>query len=379
MSRALRILVAHNVPKKRTGGMSRLMGLLHDQVVLAGHSVEYFCADDVPRWVRGFPARLAFPFYALQHAVRAARGGNPFDVINVHEPSGAAVSLLKWGAGSPHVVVTSYGIERRGWERLMEEVNLGREQLRLRTRLTYPATVLWQARVALKLADHVFCSNMEDFEYLKSRLHIAGSKITRIHSGADHLYASASQNRDYSRAERLLFSGTWLNRKGVLDLVPAVERLLGRYSNLRFVVLNPGVPEAKVKACFAKAANPRVSCIQAEPETGIACAIAAADIFVLPSLFEGTPLTLIEAMFGGLPIVTTDTCGMKDVIEDGRNGLLVPTRSPEAIVNAVERLFDNATLREQLGRAARSDAVKHYEWQSVAEPVRRLYEEICSG
>jgi glycosyltransferase involved in cell wall biosynthesis len=69
---------------------------------------------------------------------------------------------------------------------------------------------------------------------------------------------------------------------------------------------------------------------------------------------------------------------MKDVIEDGRNGLLSPIRSPEAIVAAVERLLGDSALRSRLGQAARAEALQTYNWQRVAEPVREVYERLCS-
>ena len=108
----------------------------------------------------------------------------------------------------------------------------------------------------------------------------------------------------------------------------------------------------------------------------MAAAFVAADLFVLPSLFEGTPLTLIQAMMSGLPVVTTSTCGMKDVIENQQNGLLVPIRSPQAIVTAIDALLANPSLRSRLGKAARADARAHYTWDRAAEPVVRAYETV---
>src|SRR5258708_39376569 len=108
MTRPLRILVAHSVSRQRTGGMSRLMSFAHDQLVAAGHSVDYFCAEDIPGWQKGQVARFGFPFMAFQHARRAAANGQRFDVVNIHEPSAAAVTWLKSMAGSPRVVVMSY-------------------------------------------------------------------------------------------------------------------------------------------------------------------------------------------------------------------------------------------------------------------------------
>ncbi len=379
MSRPLRILVAHNVLRQRTGGMSRIMGFIHDQLLLAGHSVDYFCAEDLPPSLNGRLSRFTFPAMVLRHAMTEARGQRPYDVVNVHEPSGAAISFFKRGAGRPRVVVTSHGVERRGWERLLEESSLKRDYVRPRSRFVYPATVLWQARLALATADHVFSLNAEDSEYLTSRFNIPADKVTRIYPGADNIYAEAGATRDYRRAQTLLFAGTWLKRKGVSDLVTAFTTLAVRHPELVLVVLNGGVPESEVRACFPEGIRSRVSCRQAEPEKGTADAMAAADIYLLPSLFEGTPLTLIEAMFEGMPIVTTATCGMKDVIKDGRNGLLTPIRSPEMIVTAVERLLGDPVLRARLGEAARAEALQSYNWQRVAEPVREVYERLCSS
>ena len=122
----MRILVAHNVPRARTGGMSRIMGFIHDRVVEAGYTVDYFCADDVPSCLKGCQARLVFPLLVRKRAVESARLGRPYDIINVHEPSSAPVSMLRGAMGSPKIVVTTHGVEKRGWKLAREELRLGR-------------------------------------------------------------------------------------------------------------------------------------------------------------------------------------------------------------------------------------------------------------
>jgi glycosyltransferase involved in cell wall biosynthesis len=129
-----------------------------------------------------------------------------------------------------------------------------------------------------------------------------------------------------------------------------------------------------VRAQFPERVRSRIECDTPGDEVGMARSFAAADVFLLPSLFEGTPLTLIQAMMSGLPIVTTATCGMKDVVADECTGLLVPIRSHESLVHALERLRVDGALRERLGRAARSHAITSYSWDRSAEPVLRAYE-----
>nr|MDQ3803827.1 glycosyltransferase family 4 protein [Acidobacteriota bacterium] len=118
--------------------------------------------------------------------------------------------------------------------------------------------------------------------------------------------------------------------------------------------------------------------LHAADDGAAARVFAGADAFVLPSLFEGTPLTLMEAMASGLPVITTATCGMKDVVRDGETGLLVPTRAPAQIVAAVERLMGDTCLRARVGRAAQREALEKYNWDRVATPVGEVYERLCA-
>jgi glycosyltransferase involved in cell wall biosynthesis len=377
--RPLRILVAHNVSRQPNGGMSRLMTFIHDRLADSGHVVDYFCAEDVPQTLSGRLSRFSFPILVLRHAARAAREGRPYDLVNVHEPSSAAMTAFKTQAGNPVVVVTSYGVERRGWHLALEELRLKRQAPSLKTRLLYPSTSLWQSTIGLRRADHIFCSNAEDLSFLCEQMNLPQSKITRIHSAADSVFSEAAQGRSYERCERLLFAATWRKNKGIEDLVPAFVALAARHPRLELIVLGGGVPADAVLEAFPPHVRGRIKCVQASSDAGTAAEFARADLFLLPSLFEGTPLTLIEAMASGLPIVTTATCGMKDVILDGVNGLLVPIRSPDAIVNAVERLLKDERLRAELGSNAREDALEKYTWKHVAAPVRVVYERLCEA
>src|SRR5207248_139338 len=181
---------------------------------------------------------------------------------------------------------------------------------------------------------------------------------------------------DYKRMETLLFAGTWTKRKGTTDLIASFSYLAARYPSLQLVVLGGGISEEAVRADFPRGIRTKVHCVNTANEEETAQAVAEADLYLLPSLFEGTPLTLLEAMMSGLPIVTTATCGMRDTIEHERNGLLVPIRSPECIINASKRLIENEELRARLGRAAQAEAKDKYTWERVAVPIQRVYERL---
>jgi len=355
------------------------MRFTHDQVEERGHEVHYLCAEDVPPSVRGPWGRFTFSFLVRSHIRASRRAGKPYDVVNVHEPSGLAVSALRKAGGFPRVVVTSHGLERRAWELAKEEARLGRQGPKLKTRVIYPLTSLWQSDLALRKADHVFCLNFDDRDYLVRHSQIPAAHITRIYPGADTSFSTATVGRDYSRTDRILFAGTWRKNKGIEDIAPAFAELARRHSALSLTVLGGGVPESLIKASFPGEIRMRVHAIQTNTDAETVHQFASSDLYLLPSLFEGTPLTLIEAMMSGLPIVTTATCGMKDVIRNEENGLLISIRSPAAIVTAIERLLSNPGFRAQLGLTAQRDALQHYTWPHVARPVAEAYERLAGN
>lgn len=100
---------------------------------------------------------------------------------------------------------------------------------------------------------------------------------------------------------------------------------------------------------------------------------AAHDIFVFPSLMEGLPLVLLEGMAGGMPVVTTETCGMPDIVQDDVNGLLVPPANAQAIAEAVVRLHSSQELRRRLGLAAQAH-MRNYTWEKIAARVEAVFE-----
>ena len=366
----MRILVAHLVGSERSGGMSRLMGRAHDELERDGHEVTYLSADDVPPVTRGRGGRLLFPWAVRKAVVDAVRDGRPYDVVNVHEPHGAPVAALRAGQNGTAVVAMTHGVEQRGWE-----VSLSDAATRpsLKTRCVYPVSSLWQSRMALRRADHVICLNTQDRDFLEGRFGVDGARITRVTPGADAVFGECAWRRSYGAPRRLLFAGTWLRRKGTHVLAAAFERLCSRGSPLALDVLGAGAPGTRVRADFPAAIRNRVSVVTARDDRETAAVMNAADIFVLPSLFEGTPLTLIEAMWSALPVVTTSTAGMKDVVRHEREGLLVDPGDADALAFAIERLAHDQDLRRRLGAAAHATAVEHYTWKRAAKSFETAY------
>jgi glycosyltransferase involved in cell wall biosynthesis len=101
-------------------------------------------------------------------------------------------------------------------------------------------------------------------------------------------------------------------------------------------------------------------------------ALEGADVLVLPSDAEGFGLVLIEAMAAGVPVIGTHVPGIRDVIEDGISGLLVPPRNPRVLANAITRVLSDASLREKLIAGGRDRVRRLYDWEVCYEKYRQL-------
>jgi glycosyltransferase involved in cell wall biosynthesis len=151
---------------------------------------------------------------------------------------------------------------------------------------------------------------------------------------------------------RVLFVGQIGQRKGLSYLFQAYERFRRHDSELHLV--GSYVPGSEVYARHAALYRytPNV------PNNQLPAVFHDADAFVFPSLIEGMPLVVLEAMASGLPVIATEH-GSADVLRDGIDGFLVPIRDAQAIADRLERLYRDPELREHMGRNAREQALRH--------------------
>lgn len=98
------------------------------------------------------------------------------------------------------------------------------------------------------------------------------------------------------------------------------------------------------------------------------------DCFILPSLWEGMPLSLLEAMASGIPVIATDVAGTREVIQHTVNGLLIPSKNPEAIANAFIKMKENVTMRNELAQRALNFVRENYSVAANIKAYIKLYE-----
>jgi glycosyltransferase involved in cell wall biosynthesis len=161
--------------------------------------------------------------------------------------------------------------------------------------------------------------------------------------------------------------------KGQGALVAAVPALADRFPDVGVVLLGSGHLHEELRAQADRlGVGDRVHLPGHRADAR--ALLDAADVFVLPSRYEGMPLALLEAMDAGLPVVTTRAPGCTEVVADGVTGLLVPPEDPPALAAALARLLEDPALRQRMGRAGRLRYLECFTSAGTASRTVAVYE-----
>lgn len=179
-------------------------------------------------------------------------------------------------------------------------------------------------------------------------------KIPVIRNGVD--LSKCIVKEDYSTGETvsLLHVGRFDVPKNHAGLLKAFEKLHAAHPQCRLHLVGDGDLRAEIEALAEELGIARWVTFHGM-QSHVHPYLHDADIFILPSIYEGNPMTIIEAMGTGLPIVATVVGGIPDMLRNGETGLLVPCET-EAICRACDTLIGDESLREKLGKNARQDS-----------------------
>jgi glycosyltransferase involved in cell wall biosynthesis len=184
-------------------------------------------------------------------------------------------------------------------------------------------------------------------------------KIVAIAFGVDTARFSPPVTPRRRNRFRVLFVGHVGQRKGVSYLLQGYESFRRPDSELHLVgSFVPGAAQVYDRFSALFLHTPHV------PQAQLPDIYRAADVFVLPTLTEGMPLVVLEAMASGLPVIATPN-GPSDLIENGTDGFIVPIRNPQAIAEKLQVLYQDPELRATLGRRAREKALR-FGWDVYA-------------
>jgi glycosyltransferase involved in cell wall biosynthesis len=172
---------------------------------------------------------------------------------------------------------------------------------------------------------------------------------------------------------RVLYLGVLHESKGTHDLIDAFARVASRHPEWKLVCAGDGAIAETHALAAELGISDRVECPGWLDTESKDAALAAAEIFVLPSYAEGLPMALLEAMAWGLPAIATPVGGVPNVVRDGVNGLLVAPGHTDALAESLSALMASADRRRELGAAARATIEREFSLDASLERLLRIY------
>lgn len=195
-------------------------------------------------------------------------------------------------------------------------------------------------------------------------------KIPVVYNGVD--LSKCMPKEDYAAGETitLVHVGRFNEQKNHKGLLQSFQKILASYPQCRLNLLGDGELFSETKA-YAEALGIAEHVRFLGSQSNVYPYLHDADIFLLPSNYEGMPMTIIEAMGTGLPIVATKVGGVPDMLTDGESALLTPI-DPEAVADACIKLISDESLRARLGRNAKQESLR-FSAAYMAEEYTKIY------
>ena len=298
-----------------------------------------------------------------------------FDIVHTHNPKpGVLGRVAARAARVPIVVNTVHGLYAMPDDRLAKRM-----------------AVLAAERFAGSFSDLELYQSSEDLAWARRIKLVASSKMHLLGNGVDVRTFSpetvTSQRRKELRAALGIprdatvigVIGRLVAEKGYRELFAAADVVRSARPHAVFLAVGGREPDKWDALTDEEITAAGRNVTFAGWRDDVRDALAAMDVFVLPSWREGLPRSAIEAAAMGKPMILTDIRGCREVARHEMEALLIPPRDAKALADAILRLIDDDGLRAQLGRAARARAIGTFDEVRVTETVVRHYQALLDG
>jgi glycosyltransferase involved in cell wall biosynthesis len=210
-------------------------------------------------------------------------------------------------------------------------------------------------------------------------------KIFVIHCGIDPEVFQVQPSKQSNHPFTIICVARLEVEKGHRYLIETCGQLRDQHVNFRCLLIGDGRKRSEIEAQIRQLnLTEHITLLGFQPRDRVLQLLAEADVMVLPSIVterggkEGIPVALMEALAMGLPVISTATSGIPELIEDGTTGLLVPERDAEALTRAVVKLFRTRDFGQQLGAKGRIKVVKEFNLSASAANLYKLFTQQLS-
>lgn len=315
---------------------------------------------------------LLIDLLGLFHFIWYFRKQRP-QIVHGNTPKGSLLSMIAaWLTGVPVRIYMCHGLRYQG-------CNGFKRMLLILTE-----------KITCRCATKVMCVSLGVAQVLKDK-HITNKEPVVVWNGSvkgidvvkfdpNHDYDKEAIRKQYGIVKNnfvLTFVGRIVKDKGVEELVSAFLILIKKYPKMRLLLIGRFEEEGNpISPAIKKIIDSNDAIIAPGPQKNIPEILSITDVFVFPSYREGFGLSLMEAGAMGVPSVSTNIIGCNEIVIDGETGVLIPSHSSSAIVNAIEKLYTDPCLVESMKEKCRASIVNRYESKKLIEKYMEFYDSL---
>lgn len=287
------------------------------------------------------------------------------DVILAHEPTSGFMHF-----NNVPLVVYSHGVEERAWN---VQNQYGFFKPSFKSRCVPVSLRFYSNNNGFKKCAAALLSNNEDYVFLNNQKHIRKEKLHIFHNG--YYLFDKKPVADKNEGITFLYNASWISRKGIYLMYEAFNDVLEKYSFAKLILAGTGSNPEEVLQGFNKSIHPQIKIIKSFKPEEEADLYKTAQVFVMPSYFEGQSLALTQSMAMGLCPIVSDNCGQKDFVKHEKNGLLFKTGDSNDLKNKLKYLLQNSEQINKWGSHAKQ-SVQSLTWPHVSDHVVKICESV---
>lgn len=211
---------------------------------------------------------------------------------------------------------------------------------------------------------------------------IEAEKIRAIPNAVDSSFYEIDRTKNLVNHPyiQILFAGYLSTDKGIYDILDSIPLVIKKHKDVKFLFAGaddkPGELEIIKKKIIDNNIGEYVSFLGILSKKEMSSIYKKSDIFILPSYIEGMPMTILEAMAAGLPVISTPVGGIPEVVEDCVNGFLVIPGDSKNLGDKIIELIENKELRNIIGNNNRKKIKERYDWNIIEQKLEVVYNEL---
>ncbi|HEV7573145.1 MAG TPA: glycosyltransferase family 4 protein [Thermoanaerobaculia bacterium] len=376
----LRVLMMADTPADPNRGAAGTEVQTMDALRALGHEVDAIWSDTLGRRIRhgNLHLLLELPRTYARAALCALRKKR-YDVIHANQPAGFRAARMVHRASPGTIFIhRSHGFELNVEERLRTWRAKYGEDGRGIVRRVSSRVMAWllarQGRAIARKADGHIVSSTLDAAFLRDRLLVPPERIAVIPQAAPASYLRddvAPMNDE--RLHRVLHVTQFAFFKAPMITAAAMNRMANADARLRFTWVCDRASEGAIRALMSATTNERLEVVHWTAQDALRDIYDAHGVFLFPSFFEGFGKAFLEAMSRGLCVVASNVGGMHDIVESGKNGILVPPGDATALADEALAIVRDPARATAMSAAAAQTA-RAYSWERVARETAAFYQ-----